>query len=60
MLRALQSAVSMRRFTTPEEGQDLLEYAMLASLIAVAALAAVRLVGDQVSAVLWGGIANNF
>ena len=52
MLRALQSAVSMRR----EEGQDLLEYAMLASLIAVFCLAAVRLMGDRVGDVLWGAI----
>jgi len=50
----------MRRLTAPEEGQDLLEYAMLASLIAVFALAAVRFVGDRVGAVLWGSIANNF
>jgi len=55
MLKALQATVSRK-----DEGQDLLEYAMLASLIAVFALAAVRLVGDRVSAVLWGGIANNF
>jgi len=60
MLRAFQTAVSMRRLTAPEEGQDLLEYAMLASLIAVFALAAVRFVGDRVGAVLWGSIANNF
>ena len=51
-MKALRATVSKRR----DEGQDLLEYAMLASLIAVFALAAVRLVGDRVSAVLWGSI----
>jgi len=51
---------SVRRLTRPEDGQDLLEYGLLASLIAIFAVAAVRLVGDQVSTVLWGAIANNF
>jgi Flp pilus assembly pilin Flp len=51
---------SVRRLTRPEDGQDLLEYGLLASLIAIFALAAVRLLGDQIHTVFWEGIANNF
>jgi Flp pilus assembly pilin Flp len=51
---------SVRRLTRPEDGQDLLEYGLLASLIALFAVAAVRVLGDQISTVLWGAIANNF
>ena len=51
---------SVRRLTRPEDGQDLLEYGLLASLIAIFAVAAVRLLGDQINTVLWGAIANNF
>lgn len=63
MLRELQNRMpifSVRRLTRPEDGQDLLEYGLLASLIAIFALAAVRLVGDQINTVLWETIANNF
>jgi Flp pilus assembly pilin Flp len=52
--------ISVRRLAKPEHGQDLLEYGLLMSLIAVFVLAAVRLLGDQISGVLWGSIANNF
>jgi Flp pilus assembly pilin Flp len=51
---------TLRRLITLEHGQDLLEYGLLASLIAIFAVAAVRMVGNQVSSVLWGAIANNF
>ena len=51
---------SLRRLTRRDEGQDLLEYGLLATLIAVFAVAAVRLVGNQISNVLWATIANNF
>jgi Flp pilus assembly pilin Flp len=52
--------ISVRRLAKSENGQDLLEYAMLASLIAIFALAAVKLLGDQIGGVLWGAVANNF
>jgi Flp pilus assembly pilin Flp len=55
-----RSPFSVRRLTRPEDGQDLLEYGLLASLIALFAVAAVRVLGDQISSVLWGAIANNF
>jgi Flp pilus assembly pilin Flp len=51
---------SIRRLTKRDDGQDLLEYGLLATLIAVFAIAAVRLVGNQISTVLWATIANNF
>jgi Flp pilus assembly pilin Flp len=52
--------ISVRRLARPEDGQDLLEYGLLVSLIAIFVLAAVKLLGDQISGVLWGTVANNF
>ena len=52
-------SISLGRFTRREDGQDLLEYGLLASLIAVFAIAAVGLLGDHVNTVLWQTIANN-
>ena len=43
-----------------EEGQDLLEYGLLAALIAVFALGAVAALGNTISAVFWTAIANSF
>ena len=40
-----------------ERGQDLLEYALLASLIAIVALAGVQQVGSTVKSVFWDAIA---
>jgi Flp pilus assembly pilin Flp len=45
------------RLTRPEDGQDLLEYGLLASLIAVVALMAVQLMGNQINTTLWEYIA---
>ena len=52
--------MSTKRPARSDEGQDLLEYALLVSLIAVGAIASVQLLGDAVSGVLWGTLANNF
>jgi pilus assembly protein Flp/PilA len=43
-----------------EDGQDLLEYGLLAALIAVIALGAVTTVGNTIHTVFWTSIANNF
>jgi len=43
-----------------EDGQDLLEYAMLVGLIGVFALGAVRIVGETIYSLFWNQIANNF
>ena len=48
MIRLVNYVVS---FVRKDEGQDLLEYALLVALIAIAAVAAVTLAGDQVKAV---------
>jgi Flp pilus assembly pilin Flp len=42
------------------DGQDLLEYGLLAALIAVVAIGAVTLLGNQINNVLWTTIVNNF
>ena len=40
-------------FPTDEEGQDLLEYGLLAALIAVIAIASVTAVGNTIYTVFW-------
>jgi Flp pilus assembly pilin Flp len=40
-----------------EDGQDLLEYALLAALIAIAAVGAVTQVGTTITTVFWDAIA---
>jgi Flp pilus assembly pilin Flp len=47
----------LRRFRMRDDGQDLLEYGLLASLIAIFALAAVKLLADQITGTFWGAIA---
>jgi len=39
-----------------DTGQDLLEYALLASLIAIVAFGAVTQVGNTINTVFWGAI----
>jgi pilus assembly protein Flp/PilA len=51
---------AVARLAHVEHGQDLLEYGLLAALIAVVALAGVTALGQQISAVFWDGIAQNF
>jgi Flp pilus assembly pilin Flp len=53
MLKAL---TVIRRFGR-DDGQDLIEYAMLAALIAVVALGAVQAVGTTIQNVFWSAIA---
>lgn len=54
---ALAAVVSMRQFTGRTEGQDLLEYGLLASLIATFVIGALTMVGTQINDVLWEMIA---
>jgi Flp pilus assembly pilin Flp len=49
-----------RRFPTSEEGQDLLEYGLLAALIAIVALGAVTAVGTTIYNVFWKTIEVSF
>jgi len=46
----------LKRYLGLDDGQDLLEYAMLAALIAVAAVGAVTLLGDHINKVFWEAI----
>lgn len=49
-----QSLVSLQRLRQRDEGQDLLEYGLLVSLIALFALVAVSLLAEQITDVYWG------
>jgi Flp pilus assembly pilin Flp len=53
-MRRLKTAIIELARTS--DGQDLLEYALLAGLIAVVAVAGVRSVGDTIYTVFWSGI----
>ena len=46
----------LQRLLKQHDGQDLLEYAMLAALIAVAALGAVTVLGEHLNTVFWQAI----
>lgn len=48
---------AMRRLVGEDRGQDLLEYAMLGTLIAVVAVGAVTTLGMTINEVLWKVIA---
>jgi Flp pilus assembly pilin Flp len=49
-----------RELVAADEGQDLLEYGLLVVLIAVVAMGAITLLGNQINTVMWQAIANNF
>ena len=46
----------LHRLLRIEEGQDLLEYGLLAALIAVVAVSAVGMLGDHLNEVFWQAI----
>jgi len=48
------------RLVKQDEGQDLLEYGLLAVLIAIVALGAVMTVGQTIYNIFWNNIATNF
>ena len=48
---------SLARFARADEGQDLLEYGLLAALISIVAIGAVTLFGQQIDQVFWQTIA---
>jgi Flp pilus assembly pilin Flp len=54
---ASAAAELLQRFAAGDEGQDLLEYGLLASLIATFVIGAVDQLGDHVGGVLWAAIA---
>ena len=52
--------ISTKRFRFEEAGQDLLEYGLLMSLIAIVAMVAVGTLGITVRTFFWETIAANF
>ncbi len=52
--------IANERFPTAEEGQDLLEYGLLAALIAIVAIGAVSTLGQTIYKVFWEAIPANF
>jgi len=52
--------VAVQRFVRRDRGQDLLEYGLLAALIALAAFVAVTTVGNTINTVFWQAIAKTF
>jgi Flp pilus assembly pilin Flp len=47
----------LRRLARRDDGQDLLEYGILASLIALAVMGLLTMVSNTISNVLWSAIA---
>ena len=56
MKQVLTAVVRLAR----ENGQDLLEYALLAALIAVVVMAGVSTLGNTINTVFWQSIAQTF
>ena len=52
--------IANEKFPTSEEGQDLLEYGLLAALIAVVAIGAVTTLGQTIYTVFWQVIQGAF
>jgi pilus assembly protein Flp/PilA len=50
-IQMLYAINAVRSFVRRDEGQDLLEYALLVALIALGAVAAITLAGDNVQAI---------
>ena len=50
---------AMRELIRHQDGQDLLEYGLLVSLIALFALAAVTLLGQHLNSFFWSVIGNS-
>jgi Flp pilus assembly pilin Flp len=60
MAIAVLTRIANLRLRRSEDGQDLLEYGLLAALIALVAFAAVTTVGNTIYSVFWQSIASNF
>ena len=55
-----QKLAAVRHWTRRDDGQDLLEYGLLASLIAMFVISALSLVGERLDAVFWAPIGRAF
>jgi len=58
--RAVETFLRIANRTGTDEGQDLLEYGLLAALIALVALTAVSTVGQTIYTVFWKTIGTAF
>ena len=47
---------ALRRLVAGDHGQDLIEYGLLAALIAIVAIVGVTTVGNTIYTVFWSGI----
>lgn len=56
----MRIATLIHGLLTSDEGQDLVEYGLLAGLICVVAIGAVAALGFQINNVLWQTVVNNF
>ena len=54
------AVAALLRISKREDGQDLLEYGLLAALIALVAIGAVTTVGQTIYTTFWNTIASNF
>ena len=54
------AVAALLKMSRREEGQDLLEYGLLAALIAIVAMGAVATAGQAIYNTFWNTIANNF
>jgi Flp pilus assembly pilin Flp len=64
-MQSPRAVAVLRKFTTielhqSEDGQDLLEYGLLAALIAIVAISAVATLGRTITTVFWDAIAAAF
>ena len=48
----------VNRMSKSDEGQDLMEYALIAALIATGAILMITTVGSEINSLLWVPIAN--
>ncbi len=55
-----QVLTAFRRFAAENDGQDLLEYGLLAALIALVAMTGVSTLGRTISTVFWEVISRGF
>jgi pilus assembly protein Flp/PilA len=58
-IAALRRLEATSRFRRSEDGQDLLEYGLLAALIAIIALGAVTSMGNVINQVFWTTIGSS-
>jgi len=56
-MRVQTTRSNWRRFGRNDEGQDLLEYALLVALVVLVAMGAVATVGNTIKTVFWDVIA---